>query len=65
MDVTLAELAEQVGGTVCGDPDVRLTGLAGLTTAGPADLTFLRADASAASLAALAVCEAGAVVVAY
>ncbi|MBN2489591.1 MAG: UDP-3-O-(3-hydroxymyristoyl)glucosamine N-acyltransferase [Planctomycetes bacterium] len=42
MDVTLKVLAARVGGTVAGDPEVRLTGLAGLESAGPGDLCFLR-----------------------
>lgn len=58
MDVTLAEIAELVGGEVAGDATTRLTGLAGAEAARPGDLTFVRApgpgadaDAVAATLA--------------
>lgn len=60
MDVTLAELARLVAGDVVGDAELRLTGMAGLDTAGAADLCFLRAKAPAKALAGTA---AGAVVV--
>ncbi len=65
MDVTLAEVAALVDGEIVGDPATRLTGLAGVESAGPADLTFVRAPgagADTASVAAtLASTEAGAI----
>ena len=39
----LADIAATVGGTVQGDPDIRLTGLAPLDRAGPSELSFLGA----------------------
>ena len=42
---TLSELAELVGGTVQGNPNLSITGVAPLQSAAPSDLTFLeRAD---------------------
>ena len=38
---SLSEVAELVGGKLCGDPDLEVAGVAGLTEAGPADITFL------------------------
>jgi UDP-3-O-[3-hydroxymyristoyl] glucosamine N-acyltransferase len=37
----LAELAEQLGCEFAGDPEIEITGVAGLAEAGPGDLTFL------------------------
>jgi UDP-3-O-[3-hydroxymyristoyl] glucosamine N-acyltransferase len=48
---TLAELAERVGGTVEGDGTVAIRGLAGLTEAGPGDITFLANPKYAAAAA--------------
>ena len=41
MSYRLAELAEQVGGEVQGDPDRLVDGIRGLESAGPGDLSFL------------------------
>lgn len=41
MDMSVGEIATLVGGTVTGDPETRVTGIAGIREAGPADLTFL------------------------
>lgn len=41
MSYRLAELAEQVGGEVEGDPDRLIEGIRGLESAGPGDLSFL------------------------
>ena len=41
MERTLAELAALVGGTVKGDPSVRIRGVGGLEDAGPGEITFL------------------------
>jgi len=46
MDITLRDLAGKVGGTVVGDENVHITGLAGLNRAGPGDMCFLRSRAS-------------------
>ncbi len=56
----LAEIAAAVGGTVQGDADVRLTGIAPLDRAGPSDLTFLASTKYAKQLAH---CGAGGVLV--
>lgn len=40
--MTLAEIAEQVGGRVHGDPAVCITGLNGIREAGPGEITFVR-----------------------
>ncbi|HSY20387.1 MAG TPA: UDP-3-O-(3-hydroxymyristoyl)glucosamine N-acyltransferase [Candidatus Acidoferrales bacterium] len=45
MTLTTAEIAQQLGGEVLGDPNARLTGLAGADQARPGDLTF--ADSAA------------------
>ena len=37
----LAQLAERIGGTLIGDGDVEITGVAGIREAGGSDLTFL------------------------
>lgn len=37
----LADLAQRLGATLKGDPSARITGVAGLETAGPGDLTFV------------------------
>ncbi|HOZ46389.1 MAG TPA: UDP-3-O-(3-hydroxymyristoyl)glucosamine N-acyltransferase [Candidatus Hydrogenedentes bacterium] len=42
MDISAAEIAQRVGGTVIGDGGVRITGVNGIKQAGPADLTFVR-----------------------
>lgn len=42
MDMTLAEIADQVGGQVHGDPAVRITGVNGIREAEPGDITFVR-----------------------
>jgi len=42
MSKTVAEIAEQIGGVVIGDRDVRITGVNGIREAGPGDLTFVR-----------------------
>ena len=42
MNLTLAEIAEQVGGRVHGDATVRITGLNGIREAGPGEITFVR-----------------------
>jgi len=39
--MTLAEVAEKVGGVVEGDVGIEITGVAGLGEAGPGDITFL------------------------
>lgn len=41
LEYTLQELAERLGGTVLGDGQVRISGVAGLKEAGPGDITFL------------------------
>ena len=41
MDRTLGEIAAHVGGTLEGDPSVRVRGVAGLREAGPDEVTFL------------------------
>lgn len=41
MDRTLGEIASHVGGTLEGDPTVRVRGVAGLREAGPDEITFL------------------------
>src|SRR5438552_1072023 len=40
MTLTTAEIAQQLGGEVLGDPNARLTGLASADQAKPGDLTF-------------------------
>ena len=50
----LGELAERVGGTVRGDPEVRIAGLGTLDRAGPEDLSFLTRAGAARSAAAQA-----------
>jgi len=37
----LAEIVAHLGGELVGDPDVRITGIASLESAGPADISFL------------------------
>jgi UDP-3-O-[3-hydroxymyristoyl] glucosamine N-acyltransferase len=61
MNKTLAEIAGLVGGSVAGDPAVRITGVNGIREAGPGDLTFVR-DARYAPL--LAESRAAAVLIA-
>jgi UDP-3-O-[3-hydroxymyristoyl] glucosamine N-acyltransferase len=39
--VRVGELAERLGGTLDGDPEVEITGVAGIREAAPGDLTFL------------------------
>ncbi len=39
--LTLAELAEQLGAILQGDPDAQVTGVAGIESATPGDLTFV------------------------
>ena len=51
MDIKLGELGERFGGSIHGDPGVRLTGFAGLNRAGPGDITFLRPSGTADELA--------------
>jgi UDP-3-O-[3-hydroxymyristoyl] glucosamine N-acyltransferase len=58
---TLGELADEVGGRLVGDPDVRIVRVATLDSAGPGDLTFLtnvryrdRLDATRASAVLIA-----------
>lgn len=58
--LTAAEVAALVGGTLIGQGDVPLTGVASLARAGPADLTFAASRAHGESLQA---CRAGAVIV--
>jgi UDP-3-O-[3-hydroxymyristoyl] glucosamine N-acyltransferase len=41
MQITLGEIARLVGGTLEGDPDALITGVAGIKDAGPGDITFL------------------------
>ena len=41
MEFTLAELATVAGGTVRGDPAVRIQGACGIEDAGPGEITFL------------------------
>jgi len=41
MGMTLAQVAERVGGRVLGDPEVVITGIGSLEEAGPGDITFL------------------------
>lgn len=41
MPVTLGEIAQKTGGTLLGDPAVAITGVAGIETAGPGQLTFV------------------------
>jgi len=38
---TLKELAEIVGGEIIGDPDIRISGVAGIKEAGEGEITFL------------------------
>ncbi|MEX2181124.1 MAG: UDP-3-O-(3-hydroxymyristoyl)glucosamine N-acyltransferase [Gemmatimonadaceae bacterium] len=59
-ELRLSEIASAVGGTVRGDPDVRLSGIAPLDRAGPSDLSFLGAPRYAKQLAT---CRAGGVLV--
>ena len=56
---TVAEIAEAVGGSVEGDPGVRITGLADLREAGPSELSFV---ANARYLRHLAASRAGAMI---
>ena len=37
----IAHIAESIGGTLVGNPDLEITGVAGIRDATPADLTFL------------------------
>ena len=37
----LADLAQELGGTLVGDPDLVISGVAGIREARPGDLTFL------------------------
>ncbi len=39
--MTLADLAEHLGATLHGDPTIEITGVAGLETSGPGDVTFV------------------------
>ena len=57
---TVSQVAEWVGGQVCGDGDRALSGLAPFDAAGPADLTFALDDKR---LDAVADTQAGAVIV--
>lgn len=57
---TLAEIAALIGGTVLGDPDTLITGVAGVEEAGDGDLVFAE---SAAFLAKATACAAAAVLV--
>ncbi|MBF0483227.1 MAG: UDP-3-O-(3-hydroxymyristoyl)glucosamine N-acyltransferase [Candidatus Omnitrophica bacterium] len=41
MQKTLGEIAKFVGGTVCGDAEVKISSLSGIQEAGPDDITFL------------------------
>ncbi len=52
MDRTLGEIAAQVGGTLEGDPSVRVRGVAGLREAGPDEVAFLANGKYGALLAA-------------
>ena len=38
--MNVGEIAQRVGGEVAGDPQLQITGVAGLEFAGPNDLTF-------------------------
>lgn len=51
MTLTVGEVAEQVRGTLDGDPAVEITGLAGLLEAGAGDVSFLSNPRYAAALA--------------
>lgn len=42
MKMTVAEIATLVGGNVCGDPDVLITGVNGVDEARPGELCFIR-----------------------
>lgn len=42
MNMTVAEIAEMIGGEVVGDPAVVVTGVNGIREAGPGDLCFVR-----------------------
>ena len=44
MEATLGELAKLVGGEVEGDPEIRITGIAGIKEAKKGDITFLAND---------------------
>ncbi len=59
--VTLAALAEQVGGTVVGNADLRIVGMAPISDAGPEQLTFL---ANSRYREGLTRSQAGAVIIA-
>ncbi len=41
MEKTLGEIATFIGGHVVGDPNIMITGLQGITEAGPSELTFI------------------------
>lgn len=56
----LSDIARQVGGTLVGDADPWITGLAGLSEAGPGDLTFVTGPKY---LALLPACRAAGVIV--
>lgn len=58
--LSVAEIAAAVGGAVRGDPDHRVTGVAPLDRAGPAEITFLGSPKYAKMMAE---CRAGAVLV--
>ena len=60
MKITVAQIAERLGGELQGDGDAVITGMAGLRDAGPADISFL---ASPKYTAAVAETAAGAVIV--
>ncbi len=57
----LAELARIFNGQVNGDPDIEITGVAGLDTAGPGEISFIAnpryADRVAGSKASAIICE--------
>ena len=57
----LADLAAELGRDVDGDPEIRITGVAPLDSAGPADLSFVRSAQFATSLSST---RAGAVIAA-
>ncbi len=56
----LGDIAEKVGGTVEGDASIEITGVAGIESAGPSELTFLSNPRYAA---ALKTTKAGAVII--
>ena len=44
ISLSAGEVAARIGGRVEGDPDARVSGLAGLKEAGPGDISFLAND---------------------